>query len=97
MFGAVASHKFVISFCMGMELFAARTKLSTYLSSIIFFGVISPVGIFIGSLISGNDTNVLPIAIIKVTHHFNSLFAELSTRNLALVSIRFNLVLTQGI
>ncbi|CAG7725984.1 unnamed protein product [Allacma fusca] len=65
MFGAVASHKFVISFCMGIELYATRAKLSTYVGSVTFFGIISSVGILIGTFISSDDSNTLAIAIIK--------------------------------
>ncbi|ODM95764.1 Zinc transporter ZIP1 [Orchesella cincta] len=66
MFGAVASHKFVISFCMGMELVASQTKIATYISSIAFFAILSPVGIIIGSLLSSNSTNNLPVTVIEV-------------------------------
>ncbi|CAL8074490.1 unnamed protein product [Orchesella dallaii] len=64
MFGAVASHKFVISFCMGMELVASQTRIVTYISSIVFFAVISPVGIIIGSVLSSN-VNSLPVTVIE--------------------------------
>lgn len=67
MFGAIASHKFVISFCMGMELVASQTKVLTYLFSIIFFAVISPVGIIIGSLLASDDsTQSVPVTVIEV-------------------------------
>jgi zinc transporter 1/2/3 len=56
MFGAIASHKFVISFCMGMELCASRAKFATVLTSIIIFAVLSPLGIFIGSYLTSDAT-----------------------------------------
>lgn len=67
MFAAVASHKFVISFCMGMELMTSQADTRTYIGSIVFFAVVSPIGIIIGSLISSNmSTETLPVAIAEV-------------------------------
>lgn len=53
MFLAVASHKFVIAFCIGVELIASRTR--TYLSVIYTctFAVVSPLGIGIGMALVG--------------------------------------------
>lgn len=67
MFGAVASHKFVISFCMGMELVTSQTKLLAYLASILFFAILSPVGIIIGSLLASDETtDSVAVTVIEV-------------------------------
>lgn len=65
MFGAVASHKFVISFCMGMELMNSQATLKVFSGSILFFGVVTSVGIGIGGLINNGSTDNLPVAIIE--------------------------------
>lgn len=67
MFGAVASHKFVISFCMGMELMNSKAGTRTMVGSILFFGLITSLGIGIGGAITTGDTNNLPVAIIEVS------------------------------
>lgn len=56
MFLAVASHKFVIAFCIGIELIASRTR--TYLSVIYTctFAVVSPIGIGIGMALVGGGS-----------------------------------------
>jgi len=70
MFGAVASHKFVISFCMGMELVAAHTKFWTHLGSILVFAVFSPIGILAGSELANRETiESLPVIVIEVNFH----------------------------
>ncbi len=66
MFGAVASHKFVISFCMGMELVNSQAGIRTYVGSILFFGIITSLGIGIGGIITTTSTNTLPVAVIEV-------------------------------
>ncbi|XP_070152854.1 zinc transporter ZIP1-like isoform X3 [Polyergus mexicanus] len=66
MFLAVASHKFVIAFCIGVELLASRTR--TYLSIIYTctFAVVSPIGIGIGmGLVGGGSAAASgPMAVI---------------------------------
>jgi len=56
MFLAVASHKFVIAFCIGVELIASRTR--SYLSVIYTctFAVMSPLGIGIGMALVGGGS-----------------------------------------
>lgn len=66
MFGAVASHKFVISFCMGMELMNSQAGIRTLVGSILFFGVVTSLGIGIGGAVSTSSTNNLPVAVIEV-------------------------------
>ncbi|XP_011860607.1 PREDICTED: zinc transporter ZIP3-like isoform X2 [Vollenhovia emeryi] len=66
MFLAVASHKFVIAFCIGVELIASRTR--TYLSVIYTctFAVVSPIGIGIGMALVGGSSAAAsgPMAVI---------------------------------
>ncbi|XP_011629888.1 zinc transporter ZIP1-like [Pogonomyrmex barbatus] len=66
MFLAVASHKFVIAFCIGVELIASRTR--TYLSVIYTctFAVVSPIGIGIGMALVGGGSAAAsgPMAVI---------------------------------
>ncbi|XP_072748012.1 zinc transporter ZIP1-like isoform X2 [Anoplolepis gracilipes] len=66
MFLAVASHKFVIAFCIGVELLASRTK--PYLSVIYTctFAVVSPIGIGIGMALVGGGSAAAsgPMAVI---------------------------------
>lgn len=55
MLGAIAAHKLVIAFCIGVELIATRTK--TWLSFVYIttFAVVSPLGIGIGILLVGGE------------------------------------------
>ena len=45
---AVATHKYVMSFCVGLELYMAKTKLFTYITYIFIWSIMSSVGIGIG-------------------------------------------------
>ena len=42
---AIACHKYVISFCVGLELCNARTRLRIYSAYMIIFAIMSPIGI----------------------------------------------------
>ena len=44
-FPAVATHKYVISFCVGLELCNAKTRLLIYSAYMIIFAIMSPIGI----------------------------------------------------
>ena len=60
---AVATHKYVISFCVGLELFNANTPKHLYATYIIVFSVMSMVGIAIGTtLTSGVAEESVPYA-----------------------------------
>ena len=48
LFAAVATHKFVISFCMGIELVSVGTPLPFFLTYVVTFAVMTPLGIGIG-------------------------------------------------
>jgi len=54
LFAAVAAHKYVISFCLGVELYAVRTRLTIYILYMTVWVVMSPIGIAIGILITNH-------------------------------------------
>lgn len=56
MFGAVATHKLVIAFCVGVELIVNKTKNLLAVLYIFTFAVVSPLGIGIGAIISMAST-----------------------------------------
>ncbi|XP_032673908.1 zinc transporter ZIP1-like isoform X2 [Odontomachus brunneus] len=66
MFGAVAAHKFVIAFCIGVELIASRTKRYLSVIYVVTFAVVSPIGIGIGMLLVGGGSAATsgPMAVI---------------------------------
>ncbi|XP_043272674.1 zinc transporter ZIP1-like isoform X2 [Venturia canescens] len=66
MFGAVAAHKFVIAFCIGVELIASRTNRFLTVVYVCTFAVVSPMGIGIGMALTGSDTTAAsgPLAVI---------------------------------
>ena len=51
---AVATHKYVMSFWVGLELYMAKTRLSIYVIYIFVWSIMSPVGIGIGLAVLGN-------------------------------------------
>lgn len=53
MFGAVSAHKYIISFCIGVELLAANTKRWLSIVYIFTFSFMSALGIGIGILLVG--------------------------------------------
>ncbi|XP_050095550.1 zinc transporter ZIP1-like [Anopheles aquasalis] len=59
LFGAVASHKFVIAFCVAFELLVAAVRFRVAIAYIFVYSVVSPLGIAIGIALSsvGNDAN----------------------------------------
>jgi len=52
MFAAVAAHKLVVAFCVGMELLVARTRTSLAIIYLITFSIVTPIGIGVGIGIS---------------------------------------------
>lgn len=52
LFGAVAAHKLVLAFCVGMELLVIKTRLLLALFYVFTFAAVSPIGIGIGILLS---------------------------------------------
>ncbi|XP_055585636.1 zinc transporter ZIP1 isoform X2 [Uranotaenia lowii] len=57
MFAAVAAHKFVIAFCVGVELIVARTNFWLAIAYIFIYSIVSPIGIGIGMLLSDGSTS----------------------------------------
>lgn len=53
MFGAVSAHKYIIAFCIGVELLAAETKRWLSTVYIFIFSFVSALGIGIGTLLVG--------------------------------------------
>nr|XP_053638888.1 zinc transporter ZIP1-like [Cherax quadricarinatus] len=51
LFGAVVAHKFVIAFCISMELLEVRLSFKPFMASIVIFSLASPIGGFIGVLL----------------------------------------------
>uniref|UniRef100_A0A0C9R6C4 Slc39a3 protein n=1 Tax=Fopius arisanus TaxID=64838 RepID=A0A0C9R6C4_9HYME len=58
MFAAVAVHKFVIAFCIGVELIASKTNRWLSIAYICTFAVVSPLGIGIGMILTGGEQTV---------------------------------------
>ncbi|KAL7737710.1 hypothetical protein ACLKA6_006105 [Drosophila palustris] len=52
MFAAVAAHKLVLAFCVGMELLVSRTRTSLAIIYLITFSIVTPIGIGVGIGIS---------------------------------------------
>uniref|UniRef100_A0A8D8LI87 Zinc transporter ZIP1 n=1 Tax=Cacopsylla melanoneura TaxID=428564 RepID=A0A8D8LI87_9HEMI len=52
LFGAIATHKLVIAFCVGIELVSSRTKLPLVIVYVGTFAIVTPLGIGLGVLLS---------------------------------------------
>ncbi|ENN70945.1 zinc transporter ZIP3 [Dendroctonus ponderosae] len=61
MFGAVAAHKLVIAFCIGVELVASQMKTFLVVTYVFTFAVVSPLGIGIGMAISNLEVSVADV------------------------------------
>lgn len=57
LFAAVSAHKLVLAFCIGVELLVAHTRSILAIVYTLTFAIVSPVGIFVGILISNTNTN----------------------------------------
>ncbi|CAH0548125.1 unnamed protein product [Brassicogethes aeneus] len=55
MFGAVSAHKFVIAFCIGVELMASQMTTTMVVVYVFTFAVVSPLGIGIGIAVNNID------------------------------------------
>lgn len=62
MFGAVAAHKFVIAFCIGVELVSSGLKTVIIIIYIFTFAVVSPLGIGIGTALTNGSESSTAIA-----------------------------------
>ncbi len=60
LFAAIATHKFVLSFCLGLELVSTRTKIPLVLLYICTFAVVTPIGITVGILLSADSHASVP-------------------------------------
>ncbi|XP_026672652.1 zinc transporter ZIP3-like isoform X3 [Ceratina calcarata] len=65
MFAAVAAHKFVIAFCIGVELIASNTRRYLSVIYVCTFAIVSPLGIGIGMFLVGGESaaasGILPV------------------------------------
>ena len=80
MFAAVAAHKFVIAFCIGIELIASRTNRILTVIYVCTFAIVSPLGIGIGMALTGSDTTAtsgpLPVILqVKYLNFCNMIFS----------------------
>lgn len=55
MFGAVSAHKFVIAFCVGVQLVTTKTRPLLCFAFTLTFAVVSPIGIGIGLALAGGS------------------------------------------
>ncbi|XP_065224603.1 uncharacterized protein LOC135848596 [Planococcus citri] len=60
LFAAIATHKFVLSFCLGVELISTRTKIPLVILYICTFAVVTPIGISSGILLLLNRDPSVP-------------------------------------
>lgn len=56
LFLAISAHKFVISFCIGLELLEAGTPLALMIIYMLVLSLVSPFGIGIGILVTKNSS-----------------------------------------
>ncbi|XP_003493713.1 zinc transporter ZIP3-like isoform X2 [Bombus vosnesenskii] len=65
MFAGVAAHKFVIAFCIGLELIASNTRQYLSVIYVCTFAIVSPLGIAIGMFLVGEESatanGILPV------------------------------------
>lgn len=52
--GAISAHKFVIAFCMGLELLAGGTSAGLMVIYMVVFALVSPLGVAFGILVTEN-------------------------------------------
>lgn len=62
MFGAVAAHKLVIAFCIGVELVSSGLKNTIVVAYIFTFAVVSPLGIGIGIILTNDGASSTAVA-----------------------------------
>lgn len=67
LFAAIATHKFVLAFCLGVELVSTRTKIPLVILYICTFAVVTPIGITIGILLSmGKGSDMAEETVVTV-------------------------------
>nr|XP_053631966.1 zinc transporter ZIP2-like [Cherax quadricarinatus] len=67
LFGAISAHKFVIAFCMGLELLAGGTAAGLMVVYMVVFALVSPLGIAIGIVVTENVTSELGGHLVAIT------------------------------
>ena len=69
LFAAVATHKYVISFCVGLELVTVRTPTKLFSIYMAVFSLVSPIGVGVGmgisSIAGAGDAYTLTVAILQ--------------------------------
>eukprot|EP00092_Neocalanus_flemingeri_P030329 GFUD01032924.1.p1 GENE.GFUD01032924.1~~GFUD01032924.1.p1 ORF type:complete len:434 (+),score=123.10 GFUD01032924.1:465-1766(+) len=69
LFTAISVHKFVITFCVSLELLQTGTSMLVFLCYLVTFSLVSPMGIGVGMLISematGEDYYQLTVAVLQ--------------------------------
>ncbi|XP_017778077.1 PREDICTED: zinc transporter ZIP1 isoform X2 [Nicrophorus vespilloides] len=61
LFAAIATHKLVIAFCVGVELVTSKTKLVLILIYIGTFAIVTPLGIGVGIALSGGGSSEIDV------------------------------------
>lgn len=64
-FGAIASHKFVLAFCVGVELIVAKTNTKLAVCYVLIFSVVSSIGIGVGMAISSSTGAILAGGVLQ--------------------------------
>jgi len=65
LFAAIATHKLVIAFCVGVELMNSGTRKALLVLYVATFAVVSPLGIGIGVAVAANPTSALtPVTVV---------------------------------
>ncbi|PNF30595.1 hypothetical protein B7P43_G06135 [Cryptotermes secundus] len=69
LFAAIATHKLVIGFCVGVELISTRTRLVLIFVYMATFAVVTPIGIGVGIALSNDGeeagTNTVPTVVLQ--------------------------------
>jgi zinc transporter 1/2/3 len=69
LFSAIATHKLVIGFCVGVELISTRTRLVLILVYMATFAVVTPIGIGVGIALSNDGeeagTNTVATVVLQ--------------------------------
>lgn len=68
--GAISAHKFVIAFCMGLELLASGTSAGLMVIYMVVFALVSPLGVAFGILVTENlavdtSSHLLTVTILQ--------------------------------
>ncbi|KAG0717926.1 Zinc transporter ZIP1 [Chionoecetes opilio] len=68
--GAISAHKFVIAFCMGLELLAGGTSAGLMVIYMVVFALVSPLGVAFGILVTENlatdtSSHLLTVTILQ--------------------------------